>query len=302
MIDSESAERTRLSAQAVAVAERRRSAAEVWARLVSSPTTIVGLCLIGLLIGMAIFGPWIAPYPEDADSVNFRIAFEPPSRAHLFGTDEAGRDVLSRIILGSRISLTVGVLVLVIAVGVGVPVGLVAGYRGGATQATLMRISDVFLSFPPLVLALAVSAFLPRNIFTSVIAISIVWWPWYARLIEGLTLSLKQEPFVAASRSLGASALYVSFREILPNLWSVIVVKASLDVGHAILIAAALGFLGLGVQPPTPEWGTMAASGRAYLPGIWWITTFSGMAIFVAVLAFNLLGDGLRDALDVELS
>ena len=148
MIDSDSAERTRLSAQAVAVAERRRSAAEVWARLVSSPTTIVGLCLIGLLIGMAIFGPWIAPYPEDADSVNFSIAFEPPSRAHLFGTDEAGRDVLSRIILGSRISLTVGVLVLVIAVGVGVPVGLVAGYKGGATQATLMRISDVFLSFP----------------------------------------------------------------------------------------------------------------------------------------------------------
>ncbi|MFQ5855888.1 MAG: ABC transporter permease [Anaerolineae bacterium] len=280
----------------------RAEAGRTWRRLRRSPLSLVGLTMVISLVMMAVFAPQIAPYPEDARTVHFEQVFRPPGLEHLFGTDEVGRDILSRVIIGSRISLTLGIVVLTIAVGVGVPLGLIAGYYGGWIQIVIMRITDVFLSFPPLVLALAVSAVLPPTLQNSIIAISFGWWPWYTRLVEGMTLSAKEEGFVEASRSLGARPLYICFREILPNLSSIVLIKATLDIGYAILVGAALGFLGLGVQPPTPEWGTMAAEGRLHLPNRWWLTTFPGLAIFVTVFAFNLLGDGLRDAFDVELA
>ncbi|MBI3330427.1 MAG: ABC transporter permease [Nitrospinae bacterium] len=270
-------------------------------RLRRSPLSLMGLALVLGLVLVAVFADRIAPYPQDVDSVHFEQTYQPPSRAHLFGTDEVGRDILSRVIFGARISLVLGVVVLTIAIGAGVPLGLIAGYLAGRVNTVIMRVTDIFLSFPPLVLALAVSAVLPPTLQNAIIAISFGWWPWYTRLVEGLTLSLKEERFVEASRSVGASRLYVAFREILPNCLGILIVKATLDLGYAILVGAELGFLGLGVRPPTPEWGTMASEGRFHLPEKWWMTTFPGLAIFVTVLAFNLLGDALRDAFDVEL-
>lgn len=280
----------------------RAEAGRIWRRLRRSPLSLIGLVMVIGLILMAVFAPQVAPYSQDVDKVHFDRTFQSPSLEYPFGTDEVGRDILSRVILGSRISLTLGFIVLTIAIGVGVPLGLIAGYYGGWVQTVIMRITDIFLSFPPLVLALAVSAVLAPTLQNTIIAISFGWWPWYTRLVEGMTLSAKEEGFVEASRSLGARPLYICFREILPNLSSIVLIKATLDIGYAILVGAALGFLGLGVQPPTPEWGTMASEGRFHLPDRWWLTTFPGLAIFVTVLAFNLLGDGLRDAFDVELN
>jgi len=270
-------------------------------RLRKSILSVVGLLLVLGLVLMAVFADRLAPYPEDVAAVHFDRSYAPPSPTHPFGCDEVGRDVLSRVIFGARISLVLGTVVLAIAIGVGVPLGLIAGYMGGTVNAVIMRLTDVFLSIPPLVLALAVSAILPPTLQNSIIAISFGWWPWYTRLVQGMVLSLKEETYVEAGRSLGAGTLYVVFREILPNLVTIIIVKATLDMGYAILTGAELGFLGLGVRPPTPEWGTMASEGRFHLPEKWWMTTFPGLAIFVTVLAFNLLGDGLRDAFDVEL-
>jgi peptide/nickel transport system permease protein len=193
------------------------------------------------------------------------------------------------------------VVVLVISLAVGVPLGLIAGYVGGPVNTIIMRLTDIFLAIPPLVLALAVSAVLTPTLENSIIAISFGWWPWYTRLIQGQVLSIKEETFVEACRSVGANPWYIAFKEILPNCLSILIVKVTLDIGYAILTGAVLGFLGLGVRPPTPEWGTMASKGRLHLPARWWMTTFSGLAIFITVLGFNLLGDGLRDAFDVEL-
>lgn len=271
-------------------------------RFKKNPLSLVGLSIVLLMILMAVFAPFIAPYPEDArDAVHFGKMFQAPNSKHLLGTDEVGRDVLSRIIFGSRISLMVGVVVLSVAVGVGVPLGLMAGYFGGKTETFIMRITDIFLSIPPLVLALAVSAALEPNLKNSMFAISFTWWPWYARLAYGEALSIKEEDFVEVCESLGASRLYIALREILPNMTSALVIKISLDMGYAILIGAALGFLGLGAQPPTPEWGTLVSLGRNHLPRMWWLSTFPGLFIFLTVLGFNLLGDGLRDFFEVEV-
>jgi peptide/nickel transport system permease protein len=270
-------------------------------RLRRSTLSLVGLGIVLGIILIAIFAPQVAPYPEDVDSVHFERTFQPPGREFLFGTDEVGRDVLSRVIFGTRISLSLGVTVLVIALTIGVPLGLIAGYVGGPVNTFIMRLTDIFLAIPPLVLALAVSAVLTPTLENSIIAISFGWWPWYTRLIQGQVLSIKEESFVEACRSAGANPWYIAFKEILPNCLSILIIKVTLDIGYAILTGAVLGFLGLGVRPPTPEWGTMASKGRLHLPARWWMTTFSGLAIFITVLGFNLLGDGLRDAFDVEL-
>jgi peptide/nickel transport system permease protein len=270
-------------------------------RLRRSTLSLVGLGIVLGIILMAIFAPQVAPYPEDVDSVHFERTFQPPGREFLFGTDEVGRDVLSRVIFGTRISLAIGAVVLVIALAIGVPLGLIAGYVGSPVNTFIMRLTDIFLAIPPLVLALAVSAVLTPTLENSIIAISFGWWPWYTRLIQGQVLSIKEETFVEACRSVGANPWYIAFKEILPNCLSILIIKATLDIGYAILTGAVLGFLGLGVRPPTPEWGTMASKGRLHLPARWWMTTFSGLAIFITVLGFNLLGDGLRDAFDVEL-
>lgn len=277
-------------------------------RFRQNPTSLLGLALILALTVMAVTAPIVAPYPQDAGygsegepSVHFDQRFESPSLDHPFGTDQAGRDIFSRVIFGTRLSLGIGIVVLTIAIGIGVPVGLIAGYLEGITSTVLMRITDVFLSIPALVLALTVSVALEPSLRNAMIAIAVVWWPWYARLVYGEVLSVKEEEFVEASRGLGSSTTRILRKEILPNVLAPISVKFSLDMGYAIIVGASLGFLGLGAQPPTPEWGTMVSQGRVYLPEQWWYSTFPGLAIFLAVLGFNFLGDGLRDMFDVEV-
>ena len=281
---------------------RDREWRKVWFRFRQSTLSVLGLGLILAFVLAAALAPLVAPYPRHAGVfVDFDHALQPPSGRNWLGTDDAGRDIFSRIIFGARISLTLGVVVLLIAVGLGVPLGLIAGYWGGRAGDWIMRITDVFLAVPPIALALAVTAALRPTLTNAMIAIAFAWWPWYTRLVYGQVLSLKEQAFVEASRGLGASRWRIAFREILPNAWSPIIVKITLDMGFVILTGAGLSFLGLGAQPPTPEWGTMIAEGRTYLPGVWWAATFPGLAIFVAVLGFNLLGDGLRDVFDVEI-
>ena len=285
---------------------RRRDLGRIRYRFRQNPLSIVGLALLLLLVALAVLAPWVAPYPQDAGyqgkpAVHFQEKFTPPSLEHPFGTDQAGRDIFSRVLFGGRLSLSIGVVVLAIAMAIGIPIGLFAGYTGGAPAMVLMRVTDVFLSIPPLVLALVVSVALKPSLTNAMIAISVVWWPWYARLVYGEVVSVKEEDFVEASRGIGASTVRTLFKEILPNVVAPITVKLSLDMGYAILVGASLGFLGLGAQPPTPEWGTMVAQGRNYMPAQWWYSTFPGVMIFLAVLGFNLLGDGLRDMFDVEV-
>lgn len=275
-------------------------------RFRQNPMSLLGLAIILFYVVIAVFAPVIAPYPADAGygdepAVHFDQRFQPPSLDHPMGTDRTGRDILSRVIFGTRLSLRLGIVVLSVAIGIGVPIGLIAGYTGGTVGTVFMRLTDVFLSIPPLVLALAVSVAMEPSLTNSMIAIAVVWWPWYARLVHGEVLSVKQETFVEASRGIGSSMPRILSREILPNILAPITVKFSLDMGYAILVGAGLGFLGLGAQPPTPEWGTMTAQGREFLPHRWWYSTFPGLAIFLAVLGFNFLGDGLRDIFDVEV-
>ncbi len=283
-------------------ATRREEWRRAWHRFRTSTLSLVGLGIGLVMIGTAIFAPLIAPHPEQAGAfVDFTHTFKPPSRAFFFGTDDVGRDVLTRIIYGARISLSMAVIVLSIALAIGVPLGLVAGYWSGWVSSFILRVTDVFLAIPPIVLALAMTAALKPNLTNAMIAIAFVWWPWYTRLVYGEVLSVKQEAFVEASRSVGASPWRVAFREILPNVLSPIIVKLTLDMGFVILVETGLSFLGLGAQPPIPAWGAMIAEGRVFMPGNWWLATFPGLAIFVTVLGFNLAGDGLRDVFDVQI-
>lgn len=262
-------------------------------------SAMLGLGIISLFMLTVIFGPWIVPYPEDAEgAVNLAKKLLPPSGDHWFGTDEVGNDVFTRVIVGARVSLQIGLIVTGIAMLIGVPLGIIAGYLGGWIGEAIMRITDVFLSIPGLILAIAIAGVLGPGIFNAMLALSLVWWPGYVRLIQAKTLSLKSSVYVDAARSLGAGRLRIVFVHILPNCLSPIIVKASMDMGMAILGAASLGFLGLGAQPPYPEWGAMISVGRNYLPDWWWYSMFPGLAIYFTVLGFNLLGDGLRDILD----
>ncbi|UFJ39265.1 ABC transporter permease [Brevibacillus humidisoli] len=273
-----------------------------WSRFRRSTMSMIGLGIVLLVILSAVFAPWVAPYPEDAgEVVCFDRAHQPPSMEHLFGTDEIGRDIFSRALFGARISLSLGFSVMILAILIGVPLGLIAGFWGGKVNSVIMRLTDIFLSIPSLVLALAVAAVMEPNLTNTMIAVSFGWWPWFTRLVQGEVLSLKNEQFVQASLGMGASKWRVAFKEILPNCISPIIVKSTLDMGFVILLGASLGFLGLGAQPPIPEWGTMISEGRLYLPEIWWAATFPGLMIFVTVLGFNLLGDGLRDVFDVQV-
>jgi peptide/nickel transport system permease protein len=250
---------------------------------------------------VAVFAPFLAPYSEDAGFVvNFKEKLKPPSWSHFLGTDEVGRDVLSRTMFGIRISLSLAGIVLAIAVPLGVFLGICAGYFEGGIGQVIMRITDVFSAIPALVFALVLSALFGRTLQYCILAISLVWWRSFCRLAYGETLSIKQEDFVTVSRSIGASHFHLMFREILPNMLTVIIVKATLDAGYAILVGTAISFLGVGASPPTPELGTMVAHGRHYLPTCWWPSFFPGMAIFVLVLGFNLVGDGLRDFFGLE--
>ena len=268
-------------------------------RLRTNPVSLVGLALAVALIVVAIAAPVIVPY--DPIDLNPRDRLLPPSAANWFGTDDGGRDICSRVIFGTRYSLLAAAVVLSLAVVLGTSVGLVAGFAGGKTDEALMRLTDMFLAFPALVLAMGISAALGPSLVNSMIAIAVVWWPWYARLVRGQTLRLRQEQFVDAARASGASDAQMIVRHILPNCWTPIIVQVTLDIGYAILTTASLSFIGLGAQPPTPEWGAMVNSGKAYILDQWWMATFPGLAIFLAVMAFNLLGDGLQEALSPVL-
>jgi len=273
-----------------------------WYRLNRSKLSLAGAALILGVVLVAVLAPYITPYPEEAGKVtHFEKRLQPPNSENWLGTDGAGRDVLTRIAFGGVIALEAGLIIVAIAIGVGVPLGLIAGYLGGTIDTIIMRITDVFLSIPGLALALVVAAAGTPSLVTSSLAISLVWWPWYVRLVRGEVLPLREEQFVEAARAVGESKMRVAFGEILPNLVPVVTVKGSLDMGYAILWGVALNFLGLGVQEPTADWGRMLAEGRNLLPFDWWLSVFPGLAIFIAVLGFNLLGDGLRDIFDIRI-
>ena len=273
-----------------------------WYKFSRNPVSIVGLATVILVTFLAIFAPVVAPYPEHAGAfVDFENASQPPSLQHPFGTDVVGRDILSRIFYGFRFSLLMGVVVLALVVPPGVTLGLLAGYNLGTwVETAIMRVTDIFLAVPPLILALAITSVLTPNLTNAMLAVSLMWWPWYTRLVYGLASTLRNEFFVNSAEAIGASKGHIMFREILPNCISPIFTKMSLDMGWVILIGSALSFVGLGVQPPKPGLGTMVADGAKYLPDQWWISVFPALAIVVVVLGFNLLGDGLRDMFAAE--
>jgi peptide/nickel transport system permease protein len=273
-----------------------------WYKFSRNPMSIVGLVTVAVVIFLAVFAPLVAPYPKHASKfVDFANASRPPSRQYLFGTDVMGRDILSRVFFGFRFSLSMGLVVLVLVVPPGVTLGLIAGYNQGTWLDTvIMRVTDIFLAVPPLVLALAIASVLTPNLFNAMIAVSLMWWPWYTRLVYGLASALRNEFFVSSAEAIGASKAHIIFKEILPNCISPIFTKMSLDMGWVILLGSALSFVGLGVQPPRPGLGTMVADGAQYLPDQWWISIFPALAIVVVVLGFNLLGDGLRDMFAAE--
>ena len=268
-----------------------------WRSFARNRLALVGLFIVLALVLLAALAPWIAPYaPNVGDLRTTRLL--PPSAAHWFGTDDQGRDLLSRLLYGSRITLYVVVLVAILAAPIGLLVGTVAGYAGGWWDAALMRITDIFLAFPRLILALAFVAALGPGIENAVIAIAITSWPPYARIARAETLTIRGADYISAVRLLGASPMRVVLSHVMPLCVSSVIVRVTLDMAGIILTAAGLGFLGLGAQPPSPEWGAMIAGGRQYVLDQWWVAAAPGAAIFVVSLGFNLLGDGLRDALD----
>lgn len=267
--------------------------------LLSNPVSATGALGVLLLFLVMLFAPFIASH--DPLAINLQGRFLPPSGGHIFGTDNLGRDVFSRVVWGSRVSMTVGLITLVEASVLGTIIGLVAGYMGGRVDSVIMRITDVFLAFPSIILALAVAASLGRGLTSVMVALGITWWPLYARLIRGQTLSVREEQYIEGARLSGASGLRIMFKHILPNCVAVLLVQVSMDIGFTILAAASMGFLGIGAQHPSPEWGLQCAAGSKYLVYQWWISTFPGLAIFLSVISFNLLGDGLRDILDPRL-
>ena len=268
-------------------------------RFRSNRLSMPGLLMLLFILFVAVFAPLIAPFPEDASgATNVLERLQAPSEKHLFGTDKIGRDIFSRVVMGTGLALQVGTVIILLATTIGVTIGAISGYAGGWLDDLLMRITDIFLTVPALVLAIAISAALGKGIINAMIGISLVWWPGFARLTRSLVLSLREEPFVEAAYGIGAGHARIIFRHILPNAVSPIIIKMTTDFGFAVLTAAALGFIGLGAQPPTPEWGAMINDGRRYFPDEWWIATFPGLAIWLMVFSWNLIGDGLRDVLD----
>jgi peptide/nickel transport system permease protein len=283
-------------------ANRRREFLSGLSRIYKNPLTAFGLGIIFILIVTVLFAPFLAPYPDQGRGLsNLKERLLSPSIKHPLGTDNLGRDILSRIIFGSRISLRASLVVILIVLLIGVPLGLMAGYFGGKVDDVIMRFADMVLAFPSLLLAIAIVASLGPSLMNALIAVSLPWWPWYTRLMRSQVLSIKEMQFVESARAIGVSRWRIMFRHILPNCLSPIIVQATLDMGYIILAIAGLGFLGLGTQPPTADWGVMVSDGREFFMIQWWISTFSGAAIFLTVLAFNLVGDGIREALDPKI-
>jgi peptide/nickel transport system permease protein len=272
---------------------------DAWRRLLRDRAAVAGLVVIALLIVVAIIAPAVTPYAPNKQS--FRIKLQPPSAEHVLGTDEFGRDVFSRILVGTRVALGVGIVPVLIALVVGVSFGLLAGYYGKMVDLVTMRLIDILLAFPWLLLAIGIMAILGPGIRNVVIAVAIVYIPAFARIVRGSVLSIKEKEYVEAARAIGQPDRTIIVRHVLANAWAPIIVLSTLSIGQAIIYAAGLSFIGLGTQPPDADWGVMLASGREYLRDAPWMGFFPGLAILITVLAFNLFGDGLRDALDPRL-
>jgi len=271
-------------------------------RLLRRPLMVVGAAGVLAFVLVATLSDVIAPYPEDArGAVRVEERLQPPSFRHLFGTNEFGRDVFSLVVAGSRISLIVGTVTAAAAVGIGVTLGLIAGVIGGWLDELIMRLTDLFLSFPLLLLAMAITMSLGPSLTNAMIAVAISWWPSYCRLVRGEVLSIRERPFIESARAIGAGWVRLISKHVLPNVIGVVLVNITLDIGLIILTTSSLSFLGLGAQPPTPEWGLIIATGRVQFLTQWWIVTFPGMVLFFVVLSFNLLGDGLRERFDPKL-
>jgi len=272
---------------------------EFWARLKRNRMAMIGLGLVLGLFMVSIFAPWLAPY--DPNSINLKEVLMPPSPAHYLGTDTLGRDVLSRIIYGSRVSLKVGFVAVGLATLIGLFVGALAGYYGGWVDQGLMRLVDLMLCFPAFFLILAVIAVLEPSIWNIMVVIGLTGWMGVARLVRAEFLSLREREFVTAARALGASDTRLIMRHMLPNALAPVMVSATLGVAGAILTESALSFLGLGVQPPTPSWGNILTAGKDNIEIAWWLSVFPGLAILITVMSYNLLGEGIREAIDPRL-
>jgi peptide/nickel transport system permease protein len=279
--------------------ERTRTFRHVLSVIVRDPLALTSTIVIVLFILVAVFAFQIAPYPlEGAGKTNAANSLLVPSPEHPLGTDKLGRDMLSRIIVGARAALIVPMGVVFFAVLIGTPLGALAGYKGGWMDEVIMRVTDLFLAFPSLLLAMAITSALGRGLDKAAIALVVSWWPWYTRIARGVAVSLKERYFVEAAQAVGVSDAVIILRHILPNTISPILVQATVDLGTVILAMGGLAFLGLGTQPPAPDWGLMVSEGRELILNQWWVATYPGIAIFVVVLAFNLLGDTLRDIFD----
>jgi len=280
----------------------KKSVRKSWYKFSKNPLSIIGLVVVLAIIFITIFANIVAPYPKHAGwFTDFPNAKLPPSLGHPFGTDTMGRDVLSRVMFGFRYSLMMAMIVLVLVVPTGTFLGLVAGYYNNTWLDTIiMRLTDIFVAIPSLVLAMMISSLLEPSLFNAMLAVTLLWWPWYTRLVYGITCSMRNEYFIQSAEMIGASPFHILIREILPNTLAPIFTKMTLDVAWVILIGANLSFIGLGAQPPTPDLGTMVSDGYRYMPELWWISIFPSLAIVFTILGFNLLGDGIRDMLAAE--
>ena len=273
----------------------------VLSRIARDRSALIGLILIAALVVCALLAPVLATHPEDVFELHPAKRLRPPGADHLLGTDRMGSDIYSRLLFGARITLLIGLIAVGASLVIGVPVGLIAGYYHNWASDLLMRVSDIFLAVPQVVLAIAIAQTLGPSLPNVILALSVTYWPWFARLVYAETRSLQKEVFIESTSALGASPFRLIVLHVLPNVASPIIVRTSIGMGFTILTAAALGFLGLGAPPPTPEWGRTIAESREFLPGAWWYAAAPGIAIFLTVMGFNLLGDGLRDVLDPRI-
>lgn len=280
------------------------NAKRYWLKFSESKISVLGLAIVIAFIVLAFIGKYVVPYPEHIGSfVDFNNASLAPSSAHIFGTDVMGRDIFSRIIGSFRNTLLMGVIVLIISAPVGFMIGVIAGYnKGKLIDTILMRVTDIFLAIPPLVLAMAIASILEPNLTNSMLAVTVMWWPWYARLSYGIASSLRTENYVIYAELTGARLPHIIFKEILPNCLSAVLTKMTLDMGYVIIMGATLSYAGLGEQAPAPALGSMISQGVKYMPDQWWFTIFPALTIIVIVLGFNLMGDGISNMLGTEES